>query len=233
MNTNTSIENIRSEVSRELANPQTLEILAAMTFKGLKIENVKLAITEGLIRGFTFKDFLEKNVYAIPYGDGYSLVTSIDQARKIGMRSGVVGKSEPTYEMDGQRIIACSVTIKRELPSGKVGEFSSKVYFAEYTTSKNQWASKPRTMIAKVAEMHALRMAAPEEMSQLYVEEEREPGAGAPTVEKLAAADVDGYSKKLEACKTQAELLKEWSALPGEAKVKLVDLKNHLKESLK
>ena len=40
--------------------------------------------------GFEFKDFLEKRVYAIPYGQSYSLVASIDHFRTIGSRSGVV-----------------------------------------------------------------------------------------------------------------------------------------------
>ena len=47
---------------------------------------------EGYLKDFTSKDFLQKNIYAIPYGDKYSLVTSIDYRRKIGARSGIVGK---------------------------------------------------------------------------------------------------------------------------------------------
>lgn len=173
---NTHIEIINNEINRELASADVGRALLATTFKGLNPTSMKQAIMEGMIRGFKFKDFLEKNVYAIPYGQGYSLVTSIDYARKRGMRAGIVGKDAPKYvEREGE-IISCSVTVKRRV-DGYVGEYTAEVYLDEYTTGKNLWVNKPRTMLAKVAEMHALRMACPEELSQVYTEEEMESGA--------------------------------------------------------
>lgn len=171
MEKETAIVAFNNELKKQLADPAVVRALLATTFKGLSEVVMRQATLEGMIRGFKFKDFLEKNVYAIPYGQGYSLVTSIDYARKIGMRSGVVGKSAPTFEMDAKTIISCSVTIKRKV-GDEIGEWTATVYFDEFTTGKNLWNSKPRTMIAKVAEMHALRMACPEEMSQVYTAEE-------------------------------------------------------------
>lgn len=166
-----SVALLNQEVTRQLADPSVVRALLATTFKGLTEQTMRQAALEGVIRGYTFKDFLEKNVYAIPYGNGYSLVSSIDYARKIGMRSGVIGKSAPTFEMDGSNIVACSITIKRRV--GKdIGEYTATVYLEEFSTGKNLWATKPRVMLAKTAEMHALRMACPEEMSQVYTEEE-------------------------------------------------------------
>lgn len=166
-----SVALLNQEINRQLSDPAVVRALLATTFKGLTEPVMRQAALEGSIRGYTFKDFLEKNVYAIPYGSGYSLVSSIDHARKIGMRSGVIGKSAPTFEMEGKEIISCSITIKRRV--GKdIGEYTATVYFDEFTTGRNLWSSKPRTMIAKVAEFHALRMACPEEMSQVYTEEE-------------------------------------------------------------
>jgi hypothetical protein len=186
------LEIITKEINTELEKVEIQKVLLTTTFKGLNLANMKTAMFEGMSRGFTFKDFLEKNIYAIPFKDGYSLITSIDYARKIGMRSGVIGKSEPTYEIDDSqfakeykianpnskdKIISCAITIKKMI-NGVIGEFSERVYFDEYYKSnqyKNSlWDTKPRTMIAKVAEMHALRMACPEELSQAYVEEEME-----------------------------------------------------------
>lgn len=193
---NSQIEIINAEISRELANEAVGRALLATTFKGLNATSMRQAIMEGMIRGFTFKDFLEKNVYAIPYGNGYSLITSIDYARKKGMRAGIVGKNAPIFEMDGGHIISCSVTVKRRVKQD-IGEYTATVYFDEYTTGKNLWTSKPRTMIAKVAEMHALRMACPEELSQTYTEEEMESEAekAAPmqsyTVERVIPAEDD------------------------------------------
>jgi len=47
-----------------------------------------------------------------------------------------------------------------------------EVSLAEYNTGKNQWAKMPETMIKKVAEAAALRMAFPDELGGLYVREE-------------------------------------------------------------
>lgn len=231
------IQKYQEEVTRELANPEIVKTLIATTFKGLDEANVKLAIVEGMIRGFKFKDFLDRNVYAIPFKNHntgqqtYSLITSIDYARKIGARSGVIGKSEPIFEEKEGRIITCGVTIKRRV-GNDIGEFSSKVYFEEYSTKRDLWTSKPRTMIAKVAEMHALRMACPEEMSQVYVEEEIAKDAAGP-VSKLAPIDLDVLSKKLRDCKTLADLKTAYGNLPAEAKTKLAALKDELKTTLK
>ena len=233
LNMTTDIQKINAEVGKELANKETFNALVTTTFKGLKQENVKKAIVEGMMRGFTFQDFLKKNIYAIPYGEGYSLVGSIDYARKIGMRSGVIGVSEPVYEMDGAKVIACSITIKRKV-GNDIGDFSAKVYFDEYTTRKNQWASKPRTMIVKVAEMHALRKACPEELSQVYTSDEMgDKAIAVKPVEKIEPIDLDALKKKLHDCKTIEDLKKVWSAIPFEAKVKLERIKNLVKTQLK
>jgi hypothetical protein len=167
------LELITKEINNELEKIEIQKVLLSTTFKGLSIASMKTAMFEGMSRGFTFKDFLEKNVYAIPFKDNYSLITSIDYARKIGMRSGIVGVSAPTYEEKEGQIINCSVTVKRKVGE-YVGEYTAMVYFSEYSTGYNLWKTKPRTMIAKVAEMHALRKACPEELSQAYVEEEME-----------------------------------------------------------
>lgn len=221
----TDIIKIQEEINLQLGNKETFTALVNTTFKGLQPTNVKRAIMEGMIRGFKFQDFLEKNVYAIPFKDSYSLVTSVDYARKIGMRSGVVGKSAPVYEEKDGKIISCSVTIKRKV-NDYIGEYTSKVFFAEYTTGRNLWTSKPRTMIAKVAEMHALRMACPEELSQSYVEEEVEHE----TTIALPETDIASYKAKLVATKTLDELRSVWSALPVQAKQELEAVKAELKK---
>jgi RecT family len=147
---------IKKEITNQLSDQTVAAALLATTFKGLTEPTMKRAIMEGMIRGFQFKDFLEKNVYAIPYGGTYSLVTSIDHARKIGMRSGIVGKSAPTFQEADSKIVSCTITVKRKV-ADYVGDFTATVFMDEYSTGKNLWNSKPRTMLAKVAEMHALR----------------------------------------------------------------------------
>lgn len=220
------IATIKQQVELELANKETVATLVATTFKGLQPSVMKQAMVEGMMRGFTFRDFLEKNIYAIPYSNGYSLVTSIDHARKVGMKSGVIGKSAPIYVTNGKMIESCEVTIKRRV-GDDIGEFTAVVYFDEYNTKKNQWVTKPRTMIAKVAEMHALRMACPEELAQSFVEEEMIRDTTARVVQ-----DMDAYASKIRAVKTEDELKTVWSLLPIEAKQELTDVKDEMKTKL-
>jgi len=224
----TNIIEIQKEINVQLADKVVFKALVDTTFKGLEENLVKRAIMEGMMRGFKFADFLEKNVYAIPFKGGYSLVTSIDYARKIGMRSGVCGKSEPMYEDDANgNINSCKITIKRSV-SGIVGEYTAKVYFKEYTTGFNLWLKKPRTMIAKVAEMHALRMACPEELAQTYVEEEMEKETKADTIsdkisqelrDKVASAKTLPALKKIY--KDNEGLGKEFALLVSNRKAEL------------
>lgn len=218
---------IKEEINAQLADPDTLKSLLDTTFKGLEAPVAKRAMLEGMMRGFSFQDFLEKNVYAIPYGSTYSLVTSVDYSRKIGMRSGVIGDSAPTYVMDGQNIESCSVTIKRRV-GNDIGEYTATVYFREYSTGKNLWSSKPRTMIAKVAEMHALRKACPEELAQSYVEEEiqRE------TIKEVPSIDLTMYETALRDSKTLEEFEIKWADIPGQAKVSLKNVLEEMKQIL-
>lgn len=55
--------------------------------------------------------------------------------------------------------------------SGKTPTYET-VSLDEYTTGKSSWVSKPATMIRKVALVHALREAFPNNLSQLYTAEE-------------------------------------------------------------
>lgn len=162
-----------AEIKRELGDPAVGRALLATTFKGLSENNMKQALLEGMIRGHGFKDFLVKNIYAVPFGSGYSLVTSIDLARKDGAKGGVIGSSVPVFvDDDNGNPVTCSVTVYTH--GGHPEGYTSIIYFREYSTGKNLWLSKPHTMIAKVAEMHALRKACPQNLSQVYVEEEFE-----------------------------------------------------------
>lgn len=226
----------KNEIADQLKDKQTLGALVETTFKGLKQEIVPRAMLEGYMRGFKFDDFLKKNVYAVPFGGGYSLVTSIDYARKIGQKNGVVGKTKPefTFLQDG-KVESCTITIKKHTHSYDgtpyIGEFTATVFMDEYSTGKQLWASKPRTMIAKVAEMHALRMACPEDAQQMYVEEEYErENVVAEYVEN--EIDTTEAQKKLIACKTVAELQEAWLTLTSEEKLELDALKNEIKEKL-
>jgi hypothetical protein len=227
----TDIAKVKEDINIQLENQETMKSLMDTTFKGLNPQMVKRAVMEGVIRGFNFNDFLEKNIYAIPFKGGYSLITSIDYARKIGMRSGIAGKDAPIFEEKDNKIISCTVTVKKKTGS-YVGDFTATVFFSEfYKAGKNGypslWDSKPHVMIAKVAEMHALRMACPEEMAQMYVEEEYQ------QQEAVLVFDSSEYETKLKGAKTLDELKRAWDSLPAPARTKeVMAIKDKMKIAL-
>lgn len=209
--TDISITKVNEEIANNFNNQATANALLATTFKGLNVVVAKEAMLAGMLQGFTFENFLKKDVYAIGYGQSYSLVTSIDWSRKTASRAGLAGKDAPVYQFDDNgNIMSCSVTVYKIL-DGLRCPFTALVFFKEYTTGKNLWASKPMTMIAKVAEMHALRMAFPEELSQAYVEEEVTPiKVEATPVEH----NIDEYKAKLDVAKTIEEMREIWGTFP-------------------
>lgn len=224
---------INEEINKELSSKEVISALIETTFKDFDTLTMKKAIMEGMLRGFKFTDFLEKNVYAIPFKDNrtgkinYSLVTSIDNARKTAMRSGLAGKSEPRYVEKDNKIESCTITVKRNV-GGVIGDYTATVYFKEYDTKRNLWVSKPYTMIAKVAEMHALRSAFPEEMAKNYVEEEIE----REHIQIEEVVDYTEYETKMKNAKTLDELKSAFASAPAKAKVQLKGLKDELKKAL-
>lgn len=221
-NNESKVALIKAEINRQLGDTETMKSLLDTTFKGLDAPTMKRALLEGMIRGFPFESFLNRDVYAIPYGTTYSLVTSIDYSRKIGAKSGIVGVEAPKYTYEDGKIVRCSMTVKKRFPDGYIGEFTAEPSFREYSTGKNLWSSKPETMISKVAEMHALRKACPEELAQAYVEEEFQREAPkhveAIDVEELAARKIEVHSWK-----TMEDMERGWADMPGQFKVALKD----------
>lgn len=223
----------KAEVVEILNDEQVFKSLALATFKGLNKDTIGKALMQGRMKGFTIQDFMVGNVYAIPFSNSFSLVNSIDHVRKIAMRSGQSGKSAPTFTETEKGIESCSVTVWKA--GGDERGYTATVYFQEYNTGKNLWVTKPRTMIAKVAEMHALRAAFPEELQNVYVEEEMqkeqiiEVEANEASEEDVSAAvGVMKTLKKLE------DLQKFYLELPKLVKIdqKVIDIYNERKLKL-
>ena len=234
-NKKSQIEIYKEEIKELVTNQTILNNLLQITFQGLTKDNALTAMLEGRMTGFTLQNFLQKDVYAVPFGNGYSLVNSIDYCRKIGQKNGVCGTEKPIYtEDENGNILTCEITVKK-LVKGVVGDFTALVYFNEYNSGKNQWKSKPRTMIAKVAEMHALRKACPEELAKAYIEEEYQKPKELiiEQEEKQEEKNIE-WKKEMEKCKTIEELQNVWLKMPASMKKEKVveDFKNELKIKL-
>ena len=127
-----------------------------------------------------------REAYLIKYGNSpATVVVGKDVLLKRAMRSdkfgglsagvivvnanGEIEEREGTFVLPGENLVGgwAKVIIK-----GYDVPFYASVSMKEYSTGKSNWLTKPATMIRKVAMAQALREAFPEEMSNLYEQEE-------------------------------------------------------------
>lgn len=126
-------------------------------------------------------DILTKQIWCIKFNnqpaqiyagrDGF-LSIAHNSSKFNGMRSGTKGS------IKGKDLIGWCEVFRNDMTNS----FYIEVDFEEYTTNKNLWKSKPKTMIQKVAESQVLRRAfdisgiySPEEMSQYEEEQKSKP----------------------------------------------------------
>lgn len=149
------IELIKTQIASN-ATPQEFDLFMMMAYR-------------------TRLDPLMKQLYFIKYGSKVSYVTSIDGYRIIAHRTGdFAGVDEPKYEYDKNgKVTHCTITVYK-LVRGVKCSFTAKVKFDEYTTNRDNWVKLAETMIAKVAEAHALRKAFPQDLSGIYTTDEME-----------------------------------------------------------
>ena len=114
---------------------------------------------------------LKKQIYPMLKGGKLQPVTSIDGLRSIAHRTGEYTgcEREPIYNESGDLEYGKCTVCRNGNP------FIAKVKFLEYRKTGKEgfmWSQYPETMILKVAEAHALRMAFPEQMSGVYTNDE-------------------------------------------------------------
>lgn len=128
-----------------------------------------------------------KDAYLVKYGSGpASIITSRSAIQKRadsnpdfeGTELGVVvltaqgdivhRPGEAYYKSLGEQLLGGWARAYRK---GRK-PYYSEVPMGEYSTGRNQWAKMPGTMITKVAEMHALRGAFPQDFQGMYSPEE-------------------------------------------------------------
>jgi phage recombination protein Bet len=152
------------------------------------------------------------------------VVFGIDFYRKQAAASGdYAGCDEPIFSGLTQRGYPekCTYTVYKIVQGHRVA-ITATVDWAEYADTypdgngKNLWGSKPKTMLAKCAEAHALRRGWPEQLAGTYVEEELDAGG---LVEHEPAVCTDEQVDKL------AALLERGGMEPGIAMQKAVRVK--------
>jgi len=185
-------------------------------------EQMKL-ITDVVARGAT-KDELELflyrckklgldplkpgQIYFIKYGNSPgTIIIGIEgfraRAAKTGKLNGI--KRGALRGADGSLIGAFAEVYRSDWKECAREEVS----LSEYSTGKNNWAKMPETMIKKVAEAAALRMAFPDDLGGVYTKEEMEQ-AEVPhnphAAKNNQPAPQDGIQMQLPQCRCGKEL---------------------------
>jgi len=116
-------------------------------------------------------DPFSRQIWAVKYGNNPAQIfCGRDGYLAIAHRSGQFDGMESGTRKDGDELVGWSKVYRRDMSH----PFEVEVYASEYSTGKNLWRDKPRTMIQKVAEAQCLRRAF--SISGLYSPEEIDSG---------------------------------------------------------
>jgi phage recombination protein Bet len=147
------------------------------------------------------KDAYFKRADACPTYDG------IESGLIVLNDAGIQYRQGAFYLPNDEEIVGAWAEAYR---SDKAHPYRVEVSFSEYVGKKKdgtvngQWASKPATMIVKVAEVQALRKAFPGTLGQLYVAEEK--GVEEPAAEFSEVVQADQRPQEaIEAAETPTE----------------------------
>lgn len=135
-------------------------------------------------------DPLKNQIYFVKYGNNPgTIVTSIDGFRAKAAATGMhTGTKRGVIRDDKGVCIGAWCEVYRANWTQPARE---EVSLHEYNTGKAMWARLPETMIKKVAEVAALRMAFPDELGGTYSQDEMDQADVTPPQEKTIKQIVD------------------------------------------
>ena len=149
-------------------NPQQIQLVRDMCARDCT-DNEFLLLMQ-LAKTYQLDPFA-KQIWAVKYGNNPAAIfCGRDGFLAIAHRSGKFDGMESGTRKDGDDLVGWCKVYRKDMSH----PFEVEVYASEYSTGKNLWHDKPRTMIQKVAEAHALRRAF--SISGLYSPEEIDTG---------------------------------------------------------
>lgn len=152
----------------EFTNEQ-LELIKSTVAKGATNDELKLFLYRAKNMGL---DPLKVGqIYFVKYGNNPgTIIIGLDGFRAIAGKSNKHSGTERgvTRNAEGRCISAWCKVYRHDWQHAAFEEVS----MSEYNTGKAKWASMPETMLKKVAECAALRMAFPDQLGEAYSEEE-------------------------------------------------------------
>lgn len=148
--------------------PEQMRLITDVVARGASPDELKLFLYRCTKMGL---DPLKPGqVHFIKYGTNPgTIVVGIEGFRSIAARTGKVsGIKRGVVKEEGELVAAWCEVYRSDWQHPAREE----VPFAEYNTGKGPWAKMPETMLKKVAEAAALRMAFPDDLGGTYVREE-------------------------------------------------------------
>lgn len=175
---------------------ELINVLQTSIYPGAQVESIKMAISYCRAQQL---DPLQKPVHIVPMYDRSIggmrdvIMPGVNLYRTQAARSGALaGVSEPefgpdvTEQIGGQSVTYpqwCRVTVRRQLQSGQIADFTTREFWRENYAVKGgkersvapnaMWTKRPYGQIAKCAQAQALRIAFPE-FGGAYTAEEME-----------------------------------------------------------
>ena len=149
-------------------NPQQVQLIRDMCARDCT-DNEFLLLMQ-LAKTYQLDPFA-KQIWAVKYGNNPAAIfCGRDGFLAIAHRSGKFDGMESGTRKDGDDLVGWCRVYRKDMSR----PFEVEVSLSEYSTGKNLWQTKPKTMIVKVAESHALRRAFG--ISGLYAPEEIDTG---------------------------------------------------------
>lgn len=177
-----------------LQEADLVNVLSSSLYPGAALDSIKMVLGYCKAAGL---DPMQKPVHIVPMWDGKAqrmrdvIMPGVNLYRIQASRSGqFAGISEPEFGPEVTQTLSnqettfpewCRVTVKRQLASGHVAEFTAREFWIENYAVKGgkeksiapnaMWTKRPRGQIAKCAAAQALRSAFPEIAAQYTAEE--------------------------------------------------------------
>ena len=193
--------------------PDQMDLVKRSIAKGATEDEFKLFAYRCKDMGL---DPFKKEIYFVKYGGTPgTIIVGIDGFRKIAHRSGRLSGIERGVIRNEEGI--CVAAWAKVYRSDWTHPAYETVSRHEYDTGKNNWSKMPETMLKKVAEASALRMAFPNELGEIYEQSEMDQAQDAAELHRL-----DSIERKARAAAVEIDQLNIDAEAPAGERLWLV-----------
>lgn len=210
---------------QQTLNSEQLELIKKTVARGATDDELKLFLYRCKNLGL---DPLRPNtVHFIKYGSSPgTVVVGLDGFRSLAARTGKhTGTKRGLIYSDDGSLVGAWAEVYRSDWQHPAREES---LISEYSTGKAMWAKMPATMIKKVAEVAALRMAFPDELGGVYSDDEMHQATPTQKIDPEPVRDVTKPSPEAIRSVFDAATRNGWNR---ESLAQLLDEQFHVKSA--